>query len=125
MIELMIATVVFMLAIFGALSAQLASKRLIDESLETELGTELLRARMNDVMFLPVAQIAGGQAAALVQQENGQPQIGGLENANVTLTTPGYVAGAPVPDTIQVRLDLTWTASQGQPRRLILRSVQG
>ena len=125
MIELMVATVVFMLAIFGALSTQLASKRLIDESLETELATELARARMSEVMFLSVADIAAGQGAARVERDNGQPSIGGLENANLVFSTPGFVPGTPVPDTIVVRIDLTWTASRGQQRTLILRSAQG
>ncbi len=117
--------VVFMLAILGAVTTQLASKRLIDESMETELATELLRSRMADVLFLTVAEIAGGQAQATVEANNGQGGIGGLDNAVLTFTTPGYAAGAPVPDTIDVRIDLSWNTDEGRQRNLSLSSSQG
>lgn len=118
MLELMLGLGVLLVAVLGALGSQLVSHDLLNNTRETDAATTDLQAAMEQVLLRNVDQIpiAGSPF------ETGQP-IAAFENLHlrdqrIVATYPGYTAGLPVPDPLQIVLTATWTDFRGRPRNM-------
>jgi prepilin-type N-terminal cleavage/methylation domain-containing protein len=122
-IELMMATVLLVVAVAAALSGQILSFNLLKTSRETNLAMSDAQAALELMLatFKDDLAVAGSYAHGVpIAAFNGLH----LENEVVTPTYPNYVAGAPVPDPLQIVVTVNWDDWAGRPRTVRLASLK-
>jgi len=124
MVEVMVALGVLLVAVMGAFSSQATSSNLINTSRETNLASADLQACMeqlltlnSDAIPIPGSDFEDGQPVALYEGLN-------LSNERIVATYPGYLAGQPVPDPLEILLTITWDDYGTRSRSDTLSSVK-
>ena len=116
LLELMLALSILTVAIGAAFSGQVGSSKLLKTSAETRVALQDLRTAMEDIMA--VANPAGLPLAGSLYQA-GQPVTAyeslHLRDQRLVATYPNYTGGI-VPDSLQVRLTMTWLDANGNAR---------
>ena len=110
----------------AAVASHVSSYNLLRTSSETNAAMADLRGAMEEVLTLNVSlanlPLAGSPF------ENGQPVAKfanrSLANENIVATYPGYVAGVPVPDPLQIVLTITWNDFVGRPRTMSVATMK-
>lgn len=118
MIELMLGVGVLLVAVLGALGSELVSNNLVRTTRETDAATTDLQAAMEQLLLRGSDQIP--IAGSPFQSDQPIAAFEGLHlrNERIVSTYPGYTAGLPVPDPLQIVLTMTWTDFRGNPRTM-------
>lgn len=124
LIELMMATVVLVVAITSALASHVISWNLLKCSRETNVAVSDAQTVMEQMLLMSIDDLPLA----------GSPYIGGapivafnglhLRNEVVTATYPTYVVGAPIPDPLEMRVTVNWNDFGGRPRTITLASLK-
>ena len=124
LIELMLGVVILVVSICVAMSAQVIAHNLLRTSRETNVAMADLEGAMElAILHAPSAlPIAGSEFAHGVPIARFDALH--LRNESITATYPGYVAGAPVPDPLQVVMTIQWNDSFERPRSLQLATLR-
>jgi prepilin-type N-terminal cleavage/methylation domain-containing protein len=119
-LELMFAITVMLIGLAAAFGGQVGTRNVVRQSRETQLAltqletvAEAIIAEVPDKLPVAGSAYAHGQEVAL-------PTEVGLRDLAVICTYPGYTAGSPVPNPLQVHIEVTWTDFQGRRRDLSL-----
>ncbi|HUR29338.1 MAG TPA: hypothetical protein VM509_14210 [Planctomycetota bacterium] len=124
MIELSMGVVILVVSISAAISSQLLAHNLLRTSRETNLAMADLRGAMELALLLSPAAlpIAGSE----FESGTSIARFDDLHLANeaITATYPGYVAGNPVPDPLQVVLTIRWNDWQARARSMSLATLR-
>jgi prepilin-type N-terminal cleavage/methylation domain-containing protein len=124
LVEVMVAIVVLLVASSAAFMSQLTSMRMIHQSRDIAVAMSDLEACMDGVRSSPV----DGLAVAGSDYEHGESVAQyadlHLRGQRLVVTYPGYVAGAPLPDPLQVLISATWTPDRGGQITQTLRTVR-
>jgi len=123
LVEMMIASMVLVVAVLATFGSQLKARDLLDTARETQVATAELQAAMERILLLQIDRIPG--PASLYA--DGQP-IAAFENRNldgerIVADYPGY-AGGTVPDPLPIVLTITWNDPRDRLRTLTLRSMK-
>lgn len=116
LLELMFALSILAVAIGAAFSGQVGSSKLLETSAETRIALQDLRTAMEDILASPTPEdlpLVGSpyQAGQPVQAYEGLH----LRDQRLVATYPNYTGGT-VPDSLQVRLTMTWLDANGNAR---------
>lgn len=124
MIELMMAVVILVVAIGAAMSAQVIGSNLLRTSRESNTAMNDLQGAMELAILqapaaLPIAGSEFADGVAIPRFNNLH-----LRNQTITATYPGYVAGAAIPDPLQVVMTVQWNDYLNRPRSLSLATMR-
>jgi prepilin-type N-terminal cleavage/methylation domain-containing protein len=116
LLELMFALSILAVAIGAAFSGQVGSSKLLETSAETRVALQDLRTAMEDVLADPTPEDLPLVGSAY---QAGQPVAAyeglHLRDQRLVATYPNFTGGT-VPDSLQVRLTMTWLDANGNPR---------
>lgn len=117
MIELVIAAGVLMVATIAGYSAQVRSASLTDSSLGMTVAISDLEACMEELLIESASsipnQFPAGEPIAVYDGLH-------LLNQQITPAYPGWIAGSPAPDPLEIVLTAQWTDKTGHVQRLRL-----
>ncbi len=122
LVETLVACALLAFVGLGVGTSQIAARRLLQESRERDYATQLLRTEMNKALVRTIPELidADGPYEIDGEIEIDDPQ---LRAQVLTFTTPGYSAGDPVPEILNVSLVLEWTSLQGLERSQTLSTL--
>lgn len=117
----MIAITVLLVAVMSAVSSQVTSVNLLRTNQEsnaamTDLETAIEGILLDAIDDIPVNN-PDGQALAQFNNLN-------LANEAIVVTYPNLVVGAPVPDPLEIVVNMTWNDWRGRPRALQLATMK-
>ena len=119
LLELMVATVVLLLGILGALVVQTATRDLSQTGHETNLAVSDLAAGMEEVLLTPLAEIPGATGRYPADVPLAQFSDLHLSGQRIVPTYPNFT-GAEVPDPLEIVLTCTWSDFAGRARSIRL-----
>lgn len=123
MLEVVICSTILLTSAMGAARAQLDASRLLTEAQQTNVAIGVVQAALDAALEVDLDGLLAGDGAIALDGEIA------LDNAlladqRVVLDAPGYDPVAdPAPDSLELRVTLTWTSLTGQPRQLVLSGV--
>lgn len=124
MVELMVAISILLFAVAGAVSSQVASQRLTDTGAETSAAMADLQACMEQVLLLPVETIPIAGSEFEANQPVAAFEGLHLLEERIVPTYPDYVAGAAVPDPLEIVLTISWRDHGRRTRTLRLACMK-
>jgi hypothetical protein len=123
-LELAISIAFLLLALGPALRGQVQASELLATARETQIASGDLQACMervlatpHDALAVPGSDYEDGQPVAAFEELN-------LSGERIVATYPDYVAGAPLPDPLEVVLTITWDDPDRRERSLRLSSAR-
>ena len=108
LVELVVASAILSIALLGALTGQIASRKLLGHSAERGVALEVLRTEMNAALSFDSDAIAAGAGHHSVGQVE-QDVTRLLEDSELEFTLVDFVEGAP----LNLRYELRWEANDG------------
>lgn len=121
MLELIIAIAVLLIGTLAAFGTQMRSFELIDASRDSAVAVTDLEVCMEQVLTQTAGTIptAFPPDAPIVAFDELH-----LPDQRIVPTYPGYVAGGPVPDPLEIVLNSTWSDGRGRPQSMNLITVK-
>jgi len=120
----MIAVAVLLVAILGAFSSQLTSHNLLRTTRETDTAACDLQAAMEQILLRAPDQVPVAGSPYQADQPIAAFTDLHLRNERMVAAYPGYVAGLPVPDPLQIELTVTWDDFRGRQRSMRISSAR-
>ncbi len=124
LVEVMVAIVVLLIASSAAFMSQLTSMRMVNQSRDIAVAMSDLEACMDQIRLTPVDALAVDGSAFEHGESVDQFDDLHLRDQRIVVTYPGYVAGADLPEPLEVLVQATWTPARGGQVTQSLRSVR-
>jgi hypothetical protein len=117
----LVAIVILLIAVAGALSTQMEALDLLHDSEETSTAMVDLQTVMEEILLRIPDEIPGAfpEGVAIDVLDNVK-----LQDEVVTPEYPAWDFGGVVPDPLEVRLTINWSSHRGQPRSLSLSTMK-
>ncbi|MEM7515807.1 MAG: type II secretion system protein [Planctomycetota bacterium] len=122
LVELMFSLTILLVAVVGTAGTQVSTRRLIRTSAESRIAMTDLQAVMEEILLQPLDQIPTGAFAPGQSIEAWDDRH--LREQRIVAEYPDWVAGGDLPDPLEIRLQVTWSAFDGTNRRLSLSSLK-
>ena len=121
MVEIMIAATVLVVSVGGSVISQMTARNLARTASETSLAVDEIHNAMEEILARPRALIVDpdGFSPEGVPVASYTNRV--LDDEVIVARYPGYVAGAPLPDVLDVRVTISWTTFDRRQRSLTLR----
>lgn len=120
LVEVLIASTLLATSVCWSVLLTVRSRELAAHAQETNVAAGILEAEMAELMTFDRVDLAGDvyePNTVLESEEFFTDQV-------LLYETPGYEAGEPVPEILELSLTLTWTTHRGDTRTLNLRGLQ-
>jgi hypothetical protein len=115
LVELVVANAILSIALLGALTGQIASRKLLGNSAEKGVALEVLRTEMNAALSFDSEVIAAG-AGHHCTGEVSKDVTALLTNSELEFSIVDFVEGVP----LNLHYELRWEGNDGVPQTMEL-----